>query len=144
TVATYAPNEKKIHVDIDPAEINKIDGVDVGIIGDIRDVLARLLPAVAQGDRRAWLKTIDDLKGGSAVRDIKNLPDEGHLYAAHVINDLWRATGGKALVVTDVGQHQMWEAQDYHHDVPRTLMTSRGLATMGLARPAANGRHIAR
>jgi acetolactate synthase I/II/III large subunit len=144
TLATYAPNAKKIHVEIDPAEINKNVAVDVGILGDVRDVLARLLPAVAAGDRGPWLKAIDDLKGGCAVRDIKNLADEGHLYAAHVINDLWRATNGKALVVTDVGQHQMWEAQYYHHDVPRSLITSGGLGTMGFALPAAIGAKIAR
>jgi acetolactate synthase-1/2/3 large subunit len=144
TIATYAPNAKKIHVEIDPAEINKNVPVDVGIVGDVRDVLARLTPAVAAGDRRAWLAKIDDLKGGAAVRDIKNLPDDGHLYAAHVIHDLWRATNGKALVVTDVGQHQMWEAQYYHHDVPRSLITSGGLGTMGFALPAAIGAKIAR
>jgi acetolactate synthase I/II/III large subunit len=144
TIASYAPNARKIHVDIDPAEINKNVHVDVGIVGDVRDVLARLLPAVTVGDRHPWLRKIDELKGGSAVRDIKNLPDEGHLYAAHVINDLWRATNGKALVVTDVGQHQMWEAQYYHHDVPRTLITSGGLGTMGFALPAAIGAKIAR
>ncbi len=144
TLATYAPNAKKIHVEIDPAEINKNVTVDVGIIGDVRDVLTRLLPAVAQGNRGAWLSAIDEMKGGSAVRDIKNLPDDGHLYAAHVINDLWRATKGKALVVTDVGQHQMWEAQYYHHDVPRSLITSGGLGTMGFALPAAIGAKIAR
>jgi acetolactate synthase I/II/III large subunit len=144
TLASYAPNAKKIHVEIDPAEINKNVPVDVGIIGDVRDVLLRLTPAVAVGDRGAWLRKIDELKGSTAVRDIKNLPDEGHLYAAHVINDLWRATNGKALVVTDVGQHQMWEAQYYHHDVPRTLITSGGLGTMGFALPAAIGAKIAR
>src|SRR3954469_12619392 len=90
TIATYAPNAKKIHVDIDLAEINKNVAVDVGIVGDVRGVLARLLPAVAVGDRGPWLRKIDELKGGSAVLDIKNLPDEGHLYAAHVIHDLWR------------------------------------------------------
>jgi len=144
TIATYAPNAKKIHVEIDPAEINKNVAVDVGIVGDVRAVLARLLPLVAAGDRRAWLSAIDNLKGDSAVRDIKNLPDDGHLYAAHVIHDLWRATGGKAVVVTDVGQHQMWEAQYYHHDVPRSLITSGGLGTMGFALPAAIGAKIAR
>ena len=144
TIAHYAPNAKKIHVEIDPAEINKNVPVDVGIVGDVRDVLARLTPAVAKGDRTAWLRKIDELKGSTAVRDIKNLPDEGHLYAAHVINDLWRATNGKALVVTDVGQHQMWEAQYYHHDVPRSLITSGGLGTMGFALPAAIGAKIAR
>jgi acetolactate synthase-1/2/3 large subunit len=144
TVASYAPNAKKIHIEIDPAEINKNVHVDVGIVGDVRDVLARLLPAVAVGDRGPWLRKIDELKGDTAVRDIKNLADDGHLYAAHVINDLWRATNGKALVVTDVGQHQMWEAQYYHHDVPRTLITSGGLGTMGFALPAAIGAKIAR
>jgi acetolactate synthase I/II/III large subunit len=141
---TYAVNAKKIHVEIDPAEINKNVMVDVGIVGDVRAVLDKLLPSVAPGSRRAWLDSIDALKGDSAVRDIKNLPDDGHLYAAHVIHDLWRATNGKALVVTDVGQHQMWEAQYYHHDVPRSLITSGGLGTMGFALPAAIGAKVAR
>jgi acetolactate synthase-1/2/3 large subunit len=144
TLASYAPNAKKIHVDIDRAEINKNVPVDVGIVGDVRNVLDRMLPGVTDGNHAAWLQDITSLKGGSAVRDIKNLPDDGHLYAAHVIHDLWRATGGKALVVTDVGQHQMWEAQYYHHDVPRSLITSGGLGTMGFALPAAIGAKIAR
>jgi acetolactate synthase-1/2/3 large subunit len=144
TIATYAPNAKKIHVEIDPAEINKNVHVDVGIVGDVREVLQQLLPVVAVGDRRAWLSAIDTLKGDTAVRDIRNMPDEGHLYAAHVIHDLWHATNGKALVVTDVGQHQMWEAQYYHHDVPRSLITSGGLGTMGFALPAAIGAKVAR
>jgi acetolactate synthase-1/2/3 large subunit len=144
TIATYAPNAKKIHIEIDPAEINKNIRVDVGIVGDVRTVLDRMLPEIGGGNRGPWLRTISDLKGGSAVLDIKNLPDSGHLYAAHVIHDLWRATNGKALVVTDVGQHQMWEAQYYHHEVPRSLITSGGLGTMGFALPAAIGAKIAR
>ena len=65
------------------------------------------------------------LKGDSAVRDIQNLPDNGHLYAAHVINDLWHETRDReAVIVTDVGQHQMWEAQYYKHEHPRSLITS--------------------
>ena len=84
------------------------------------------------------------LKGDSAVRDIQNLPDNGHLYAAHVINDLWRLTDGDAVVVTDVGQHQMWEAQYYKHDKSRSLITSGGLGTMGFALPAAIGAKVAR
>ena len=83
-------------------------------------------------------------QGRPAVRDIQNLPDSGHLYAAHVIHDLWRETKGEAVVVTDVGQHQMWEAQYYHHEKPRTLITSGGLGTMGFALPAAIGAKIAR
>jgi acetolactate synthase-1/2/3 large subunit len=85
------------------------------------------------------------LKGDSAVRDIQTLPDDGHLYAAHVINDLWRATRDtETIVVTDVGQHQMWEAQYYHHEAPRSLITSGGLGTMGFAVPAAIGAKRAR
>src|SRR6202044_390705 len=91
-----------------------------------------------------WLDFIDKLKGDSAVRDIQNLPDSGHLYAAHVINDLWRETrDGDTVVVTDVGQHQMWEAQYYKHERPRSLITSGGLGTMGFALPAAVGAKVA-
>ena len=83
------------------------------------------------------------MKGDASVHDIQQLPDNGHLYAAHVINDIWRVTNGNAIVVTDVGQHQMWEAQYYKHDSPRSLITSGGLGTMGFALPAAIGAKIA-
>ncbi|HEY1913116.1 MAG TPA: biosynthetic-type acetolactate synthase large subunit [Vicinamibacterales bacterium] len=140
---TYARNAKKIHVDIDRAELNKNVRVDVGIARDLREALDEWLPLVKRGDRAAWLSHIDTLKGDAAVRDIQNLPDDGHLYAAHVINDLWRITNGDAVVVTDVGQHQMWEAQYYKHNRSRTLITSGGLGTMGFALPAAIGAKIA-
>src|SRR5581483_2066773 len=81
---TYAPHARKIHVDIDRAELNK----------NLRAALLEWMPAIARRDRSAWLARIDALKGDSAVRDIQNLPDNGHLYAAHVINDLWRLTNG--------------------------------------------------
>jgi acetolactate synthase I/II/III large subunit len=142
---TYAPNAKKIHVEIDPAEINKNVKVDVALVGDLREVLHELIPYVESIDRSEWLDYIDRLKGDSAVRDIQNLPDSGHLYAAHVINDLWRETRhGDTVVVTDVGQHQMWEAQYYKHEEPRSLITSGGLGTMGFALPAAIGVKVAR
>ena len=142
---TYAPNAKKIHVEIDPAEINKNVKVDVALVGDLREVLNELLPHVTSVDRSEWLDYIDRLKGDAAVRDIQNLPDNGHLYAAHVINDLWRETrDADSIVVTDVGQHQMWEAQYYKHDRPRSLITSGGLGTMGFALPAAIGAKVAR
>ncbi len=140
----YAPNAKKIHVEIDRAEINKTVHVDVPLIGDLREILQRLLPGVRSGDRSEWLQYIGSLKNDSAVRDIQNLPDNGHFYAAHVIHDLWRETRGDAVVVTDVGQHQMWEAQYYKHDKPRSLITSGGLGTMGFALPAAIGAKFAR
>src|SRR6202035_4753815 len=104
---TYALNAKKIHVDIDPAEFNKNVKVDAAISGDAGSVVRGWMPRVEQVDRSKWLDHITELKGDSAVRDIQNLADDGHLYAAHVINDLWRITGGDALIVTDVGQHQM-------------------------------------
>jgi acetolactate synthase-1/2/3 large subunit len=142
---TYAQNAKKIHVEIDPAEINKTVKVDVALVGDLREVLRELLPKVEKVDRADWLHAIDELKGDSAVHDIQNLPDSGHLYAAHVINDLWRETRGQnTVVVTDVGQHQMWEAQYYKHEEPRSLITSGGLGTMGFALPAAIGAKVAR
>src|SRR5580704_6092911 len=141
---SYAPLAKKIHVEIDQAEINKNVKIDVALIADLREALCELLPRVDAGNRDSWLSRIQELKGDSAVRDIQNLPDDGHLYAAHVVNDLWRETSGDAVVVTDVGQHQMWEAQYYKHDKPRTLITSGGLGTMGFALPAAIGAKFAR
>jgi acetolactate synthase-1/2/3 large subunit len=140
---TYAQNAKKIHIDIDAAEINKNVRADVGIVGDLKESLQTLMPGVKTGDHQKWIDHITGLKGDSAVRDIQNLPDDGHLYAAHVINDIWRATKGDAIVVSDVGQHQMWEAQYYHHDKPRSLITSGGLGTMGFALPAAIGAKLA-
>ena len=140
---TYARTAKKIHVDIDRAELNKNVRVDVAIAKDLRVALEEWLPHVAPGDRSDWLAHIDALKGDTAVRDIQNLPDDGHLYAAHVINDIWRLTAGNAVVVSDVGQHQMWEAQYYKHNRSRSLITSGGLGTMGFALPAAIGAKIA-
>jgi len=145
SLKTYAPGAKKIHLDIDPAEINKNVKVDVALIGDVREVLRELLPQIKPTDCGEWRDYIDRLKGDSAVRDIQNLPDNGHLYAAHVINDLWRETRDtKTVVVTDVGQHQMWEAQYYKHEEPYSLITSGGLGTMGFALPAAIGAKVAR
>jgi acetolactate synthase I/II/III large subunit len=143
TPNTYSPNSKKIHIEIDPAEINKNIKADVALVGDLRNVLEQLLPLLPGRDGSVWLKTIADSKGEVAVRDIRNLPDSGHLYAAHVMHDLWRITEGKAIIATDVGQHQMWEAQYYHHELPRTLITSGGLGTMGFALPAAIGAKVA-
>jgi acetolactate synthase-1/2/3 large subunit len=143
TTSSYALKAKKIHIEIDPAEINKNIKVDVALVGDLREALEDLLPRISGRDGSAWIKTIESSKGAVAVRDIKNLPDSGHLYAAHVIHDIWRITGGDAIVVTDVGQHQMWEAQYFHHEKPRTLITSGGLGTMGFALPAAIGAKFA-
>jgi acetolactate synthase-1/2/3 large subunit len=157
-LASYAPNAKKIHIEIDPSEINKNVRADVALIGDLKQVLQLLLPLLTQEsgapgpDSRTrattahadWLHEINLSKGTAAVRDIINLPDNGHLYAAHVIHDIWaeaRAAGrlNDTIIVTDVGQHQMWEAQYFKHEAPRSLVTSGGLGTMGFALPAAIG-----
>jgi acetolactate synthase-1/2/3 large subunit len=141
---TYAKSARKIHIEIDRAEINKNVPVDAALVGDAREVLEQLIPHIEKKERTAWHRRISEMKGDSAVRDIQSLPDTGHLYAAHVINDLWKETNGEAIVVTDVGQHQMWEAQYYHHNRPRTLITSGGLGTMGFALPAAIGAKFAK
>ncbi len=159
-LASYAPHAKKIHIEIDPAEINKNVRADVALIGDLKTVLDVLLPLlqhsssrpeaagrsgeISPSNRTAWLREIHTSKGSAAVRDIINLPDNGHLYAAHVIHDIWReaqAAGREhdTIIVTDVGQHQMWEAQYFKHEAPRSLVTSGGLGTMGFALPAAIG-----
>jgi acetolactate synthase-1/2/3 large subunit len=143
-IKTYAVNAKKIHIDIDPSEMNKNVVADAAIVADLREALKDLLDVVKPKTHEPWLKYIASMKGDSAVRDIQTLPDNGHLYAAHVINDIWRLTDGKAIVCTDVGQHQMWEAQYYHHEDPRTLITSGGLGTMGFGLPAAIGAKMAR
>src|ERR1700737_1529066 len=147
-LAHYAPNAKKIHIEIDPSEINKNVRADVALIGDLRETLDLLLPLLPKKSDTKWLREINAMKGDASVRDIINLPDNGHLYAAHVIHDIWReavAAGREkeTIIVTDVGQHQMWEAQYYKHDVSRTLVTSGGLGTMGFALPAAIGAKVA-
>jgi acetolactate synthase-1/2/3 large subunit len=147
-LAQYSPHSKKIHIEIDPSEINKNVRADVALIGDLKGVLQLLLPLLAKGKDASWLKEINASKGDAAVRDIINLPDDGHLYAAHVIHDIWReaqAAGrlNDTIIVTDVGQHQMWEAQYFKHESPRSLVTSGGLGTMGFALPAAIGAKVA-
>jgi len=142
---TYAPQAKKVHIDIDPAEINKNVKVDVALVGDLRKILLELNARIEPLTHTEWIEHIGQLKGDTAVRDIQNLPDNGHLYAAHVINDLWHQTRSRdSIVVTDVGQHQMWEAQYYKHERPRSLITSGGLGTMGFALPAGIGAKVAR
>jgi acetolactate synthase I/II/III large subunit len=142
---TYSPNSRKIHIDIDASELNKNVKVDVGIAGDLRTVLDQFLPHAPKLDHRAWIGEIREWQEDTDQRDIVHqaAPEE-KLLAAHAIRDLWKATGGDAIVVTDVGQHQMWEAQYYLHDRPRTLITSGGLGTMGFGLPAAIGAKMGR
>ena len=141
---SYATGAKKIHIEIDPSEVNKNVPADVALIGDLRETLGWILESVEPCQHNEWMEYIAAMMGDASVRDIQNLPDSGNLYAAHVINDLWRYTGGNALVTTDVGQHQMWTAQYFKFDYPGTLITSGGLGTMGFGLPAAIGAKMAR
>lgn len=134
----YSPKSKKIHIDIDPAEINKIVKVDLGIHGDLRLVLNEVNPTVKHKSRKEWLKKIASWHKESKMRDVLNMKTQS-LLGAQVIRKIWEGTKGNALIVTDVGQHQMMEAQYYDHDDPRTLLTSGGLGTMGFSLPAAIG-----
>ena len=130
-------------VEIDPAAIDKNMRADVALVGDVREVLERLLPRVEESRVPAWQAHLRALRDDATPLDIQHHDDDGRLYAAHVMADLHRLTEGKAVVVTDVGQHQMWEAQYYKHDHPRKLLTSGGLGTMGFALPAAIGARYA-
>jgi acetolactate synthase-1/2/3 large subunit len=135
----YAPDARRIHIDADAAELNKIVQVDIPIHGDLRQVLTQLLPKIEETKHPEWTGKISEWRGDSHKRDILNRPENGHLVAAHFINDIWEATEGQAVVVTDVGQHQMWAAQYYANDVPDSVVTSGGLGTMGFGLPAAIG-----
>lgn len=142
---TYAKNAKKIHIELDPSEINKVVDVDVALCGDAKSLLTRLLDKVKERDLQPWIRHIRSMHEVDIARDVLNQPQQpAGLIAPQVIHDLWELTQGKAVVVTDVGQHQMWEAQYYKHGSPRSLITSGGLGTMGFALPAAMGARFAR
>jgi acetolactate synthase-1/2/3 large subunit len=143
-LAHYAPDARKIHIDIDPSELNKNVRADVAIAGDLARVLRDWLPLVQAARHDAWITRIGELAGGPTVRDIEDLPDDGRFCAAHVIHDIWKATSGRAIITTDVGQHQMWTAQYYKVAEPGTFITSGGLGTMGFGLPAAIGAKLAR
>jgi len=138
----YAPNAKKIQVDLDAAELNKIVAVDVPILGDLRHVLDQLLPRVERQTHPEWLGRIETWREDSHRRDIVKRPENGNLIAPQVVNAIWESTGGEAIMVTDVGQHQMWAAQYYRSDNPNYLVTSGGLGTMGFGLPAAIGAQV--
>jgi acetolactate synthase-1/2/3 large subunit len=136
---TYAPRARKIHVEIDPSEVHKNVPVDVSLIGDLKTVLRDLIPLLDEYDHGAWMEEIEDWRADTRTRDIQSWPDDGKLYVPHVVRALWEATGGNALVTTDVGQHQMWTAQYYPQETPNQLITSGGAGTMGFGLPAAIG-----
>ena len=140
---SFAPAAKKIHFEIDRSEINKNVSVEQALIGDIGESLRQLAPFIETSDRSDWNEHISDLRIESGKRDIKNLKTE-KLHAAHVIHDISQLADPDCIVVTDVGQNQMWAAQYFTREKPYTMITSGGLGTMGFGLPAAIGAKFAR
>jgi len=141
---TYATRAQKIHVEIDPSEVHKNVDVDVPLVGDLNTVLTDLIPLVDEYDHEGWLSQIEEWRNESKARDILSWSDDGKLYTAHVIHDIWKATNGEAIVTTGVGQHQMWTAQYYLFERPYRLLTSGGAGTMGFGLPATIGAWFAK
>jgi acetolactate synthase I/II/III large subunit len=134
-VEAFAAEARKIHIDIDPSAISKNVKVDVPIVGDVKRVLAALLEHVGRLETADWLKTIEAWKDEHPLR----YQNGEEIRAQYVIQKLGEITAGNAVVVTDVGQHQMWAAQFFNFAHPRTHITSGGLGTMGFSLPAAMG-----
>jgi acetolactate synthase-1/2/3 large subunit len=139
TLKTYAPHARKIHVEIDPSEIHKNVKADVALVGDLKTIVSDLIPMVDEYEHDEWLQQIAAWKSEGDARSIMSWPDDGKLYVAHLIHDLWEATGGGAIITTDVGQHQMWAAQYYFLEKPNRWITSGGAGTMGFGLPSAIG-----
>ncbi|MCG2766862.1 MAG: thiamine pyrophosphate-dependent enzyme, partial [Anaerolineae bacterium] len=142
-VSAFAPHATIIHIDIDAAEIDKNVIVQLPIRGDARDVLQRLLPLVRPAERRQWWAEIEEWRKDTANTDILSTKST-QLLPQYVIRMIWEATQGDAIMVSDVGQNQMWEAQYYLHKQACGLISSGGLGTMGFGLPAGIGAIIGR
>jgi acetolactate synthase-1/2/3 large subunit len=143
--AGFAPDAKIVHVDIDPAEIGKNVRVDVPIVGDVARVLSKLAPEIDPGalqSHEEWIARILDWREEYPPK--KYPPNTPEVYQPQVLQALYRATRGQAVIVADVGQHQMFAAQHYQYDEPYSYITSGGLGTMGYSLPAAIGAQMAR
>lgn len=143
-VATFATQAKVVHIDIDPSEINKIIKADAPVVGDAKEALKALLPLVEQRDRSAWLSEFKELDKEEFEKVIKGdlYPTEGQIKMGEVIRMLSEKTEGKAVVVADVGQHQMEAARYYRFNQTDGYITSGGSGTMGFALPAAFGAKV--
>lgn len=133
----FAEEAKIVHIDIDAAEINKNIRVDMGIVGDLKEVLSQLNKRLEKQDHSGWMKEIAELKEKYPLKY-----DNSQLSCPYVIETIDRVTKGEALITTDVGQHQMWAAQYYHYTKPRTFLSSGGLGTMGYGLGACIGAQV--
>jgi acetolactate synthase-1/2/3 large subunit len=135
-ISKYALHTKIIHIDLDPAEIGKNVSVNVPIVGDVKAVLQQLNKLVEEQEHLEWLKKLDEWRKVHPLLDVR---DGDALLPQYIIHELYEATQGDAMVVTGVGQHQMWAAQHYLHQLPSHFITSGGLGTMGFGLPASMG-----
>ncbi len=135
----FAMGAKVLQIDVDPAEINKNIITSASVIGDVKEVLKRLNPMLEQQNHSRWITFIDDLKERFPMKY-----DQDRLTGPYVVEEIYKATKGDAIICTDVGQHQMWAAQYYKYSKPRTLLTSGGLGTMGYGLGAALGAKLAK
>lgn len=140
----YAVQARKIHIDIDATELGKVIETDVGILSDLRPALLAITEAAAVREHESWVGQIEGWRAGSREIEALNCRPEGTLPAPHIVNEIFEATDGKAVIVTDVGQNQMWAAQYYATDCDRSFLSSGGLGTMGFGLPAAIGAQFAR
>ena len=136
----FATGAKKIHIDIDPVEINKTVQVEAPVIGNLKDVLEQLEASIEAADRPEWLRRVEHLK---AEHPSHFVPESETLLGQHVIRGISNVTAGNAIICTGVGQHQMWAAQHYRFTRPNSWLCSGGLGTMGYEVPSAIGAQFA-
>ena len=135
----FGHNAKIVHIDIDPAEINKNITADYSIVGDVKAVLTKILPMIKEAKHDSWFSKIDEWKKDDYIPE----ESETELKPNFIISETCKAVGEDAIFVTDVGQHQMWAAQFINHTKARNFLTSGGLGTMGYGYGAAIGAQVA-
>ncbi|MFA6622399.1 MAG: biosynthetic-type acetolactate synthase large subunit, partial [Candidatus Caldatribacteriota bacterium] len=137
-IKTFCPKAKYIHVDIDPAEISKNIKINIPIVGDLKYIISKLNQLVEPKKETEWIKNVTELKHNNPLEYKR----DDQLRPQYIIEKLNEITKGETIIVTDVGQHQMWAAQYYQYLHPRSFISSGGLGTMGFGLPAAIGAQI--
>jgi len=139
-LSEFAPHAKIVHIDVDPSSISKNVTVHIPVVGDAREVLLELNKIVEKADSDEWLQTIREWKEQYPLTYQQS--ENGRIKPQHVVEEIYRATDGKAIICTEVGQNQMWAAQFYKYTIPRHFLSSGGLGTMGYGFPAAIGAQV--